>query len=57
MKVKLKKGEKLSSNYNFCNLEHKDWVALNQGKSVELDIIPSQIESKIETSKKEVKNG
>jgi len=57
MKVKLKKGEKLSSNYNFCNLEHKDWVALNQGKSVELDIIPNQIESKIETNKKEVKNG
>jgi len=61
MKIKLKKGEKLSSNYNFCNLEHKDWVALNQGRGVELDIIPSQIESKIENkqeiSKKEVKNG
>jgi len=58
MKVKLKKDEKLSSNYNFCNLEHKDWVALNQGKSVELDIVPNQIKDKIETnSKKEVDNG
>ena len=56
MKAKLKKGEKLSSNYNFCNLEHKDWVALNQGKSVELDIVPEQIKSKLETnSKKENK--
>jgi len=56
MKAKLKKGEKLSSNYNFCNLEYKDWVALNQGKSVELDIVPEQVKSKLETfSKKENK--
>ena len=56
MKVKLKKGEKLSSNNNFCNLKYDDWVALNQGKSVELDIVPEQIKSKLETnSKKENK--
>ena len=56
MKVKLKKDEKLSSNYNFCNLQYKDWLALNQGKSVELDIIPSQVKNKIEINKREVKN-
>ena len=57
MKVKLKKGEQLSSNYNFCNLHYDNWVALNQGKEVELDSIPKQIEDKIEKLKKEVKNG
>tara|TARA_R110002020_G_scaffold73987_1_gene189639 strand:+ start:2441 stop:2617 length:177 start_codon:yes stop_codon:yes gene_type:complete len=48
MKVKLKKGEQLSSNHNYCNLAHSEWVALNQGKSVELEAIPSQLENKIE---------
>ena len=57
MKVKLKKDEKLSSNYNYCNLEYKDWVALNQGKSVELSKIPQQIKDKIESKKKEIDNG
>ena len=56
MKVKLKKGEKLSSNNNFCNLKYDDWVSLNQGKSVELDIAPKEIKDKLETfSKKESK--
>jgi len=56
MKAKLKKGEQLSSSDNFCNLKHSDWVALNQGKSVELDIVPEQVKSKLETfSKKENK--
>lgn len=57
MKVKLKKDEKLSSNYNYCNLEYKDWVALNQGKSVELSEVPNQIKNKIESKKKEIENG
>jgi hypothetical protein len=48
MKVKLKKGEKLSSNNNYCNLVHSDWVALNQGKSVELEVLPKQLDGKIE---------
>tara|TARA_R110000803_G_scaffold39530_2_gene85267 strand:+ start:3856 stop:4026 length:171 start_codon:yes stop_codon:yes gene_type:complete len=51
MKVKLKKGEKLSSNHNWGNLDYGDWVALNQGKSVELKVIPSYIEDKIEPNK------
>ena len=51
MKVKLKKDEKLSSSSNYCNLAYKDWVALNQGKSVELSEIPKRIEDKIEISK------
>ena len=56
MKVKLKKGEQLSSNFNYCNLKYEDWVSLNQGKSVELGSVPSMIEDKIE-SKKESKGG
>ena len=48
MKVKLKKGEKLSSNNNYCNLSHSNWVALNQGKSVELEVLPKQLDGKIE---------
>lgn len=57
MKVKLKKDEKLSSNYNYCNLAYNDWVALNQGESVELSEIPKQIKNKIESKKKEIDNG
>lgn len=48
MKVKLKKGEKLSSNNNYCNLPYEKWVALNQGKSVELDMLPKQLDGKID---------
>ena len=48
MKVKLKKGEKLSSNNNYCNLPHEKWVALNQGKSVELEVLPKQLDGKID---------
>ncbi len=51
MKVKLKKDEKLSSNNNYCNLIYKDWVALNQGKSIELSTIPNVIKDKIEIKK------
>ena len=57
MKVKLKKDEKRSSNNNYCDLAYKDWVALNQGKSVELSEIPKQIKDKIESKKKEIENG
>ena len=52
MKVKLKKGEQLSSNFNYCNLKYEDWVSLNQGKSVELGSVPSMIEDKLESQKK-----
>ena len=48
MKVKLKNGVKLSSNQNFCNLNHPDWIALNQGKIVELDVVPKLIKEQIE---------
>ena len=51
MKVKLKKNEKLSSSSNYCNLAYKDWVSLNQGKSVELSEVPKRIENKIEIKK------
>ena len=52
MKVKLKNGEQLSSNFNYCNLKYEDWISLNQGKSVELSSVPSMIEDKIESQKK-----
>ena len=48
MKLKLKNGVKLSSNQNFCNLNHSDWVALNQGKVVELDVVPRLIKEQVE---------
>ena len=49
MKVKLKKGEKLSSMDNHCGLSYKDWIALEQGKTVELDEINRFIKDKVET--------
>ena len=48
MKVKLKKGKKLSSNENYCGLELDDWTALNQGKQVEMDSIPDKIKEQVE---------
>ena len=48
MKVKLKNGEKLSSNMNYCGLELDDWIALNQGKQVELDVVPKLIKEQVE---------
>ena len=51
MKVKLKNGVKLSSNQNYCNLNHSDWVALNQGKTVELDVVPKLIKEQVEEVK------
>ena len=51
MKLKIKNGEKLSSNQNYCGLALDDWTALNQGKVVELDIVPKLIEKKVEEVK------
>ena len=51
MKVKLKKDEKLSSNQNYCGLDLDDWIALNQGKQVELDIVPKLIKEQVEEVK------
>ena len=43
MKVKLKNGEKLSSMNNYCGLDLDSWTALNQGKEVELGVVPDYI--------------
>ena len=51
MKFKLKKDVKLSSNNNFCCLNHSDWIGLNQGKIVELDVVPKHIKEQIEEVK------
>ena len=51
MKVKLKEGVKLSSMNNYCELDYDSWVALNQGKEVELDVVPENIKGKVEEVK------
>ena len=48
MKVKLKKGEHLSSMDNYCDLKYEDWLALEQGKTVELKEINKFIKDKVE---------
>ena len=48
MKVKLKRGEHLSSMDNYCNLQYEDWLALEQGKIIELEKINKFIKDKIE---------
>ena len=50
MKIKLKKGVKLSSNMNYLGLEYGDWIALSQGKQVEMDSIPDKIKEQVEGS-------
>ena len=49
MKVKLKKGARLSSMDNYCGLLNKDWLALEQGKTVEIEEINKFIKDKVET--------
>ena len=51
MKIKLKNGEKLSSMNNYCCLDLDSWTALNQGKEVELDVVPENIKEKVEEVK------
>ena len=48
MKVKLKKGENLSSMDNHCELNYDVWISLNQGKTVELDEVNRFIKDKVE---------
>ena len=48
MKVKLKSGVNLSSMNNHCGLSHSDWLALEQGKTVELKEINKFIKDKVE---------
>ena len=51
MKVKLKDGETLSSMNNYRGLDMDSWTALNQGKVVELDVVPKLITDKVEEVK------
>ena len=48
MKLKLIDGEKLSSMNNYCGLDMDSWTALNQGKVVELEIVPELIKEQVE---------
>ena len=36
---------------NYCELHYDSWVALNQGKEVELDVVPENIKEKVEEVK------
>tara|TARA_Y100001938_G_C8054944_1_gene413909 strand:+ start:336 stop:533 length:198 start_codon:yes stop_codon:yes gene_type:complete len=49
MKVKLKNGVRLSSMDNHCGLSYSDWLALEQGKTIELEEINRFIKDKVET--------
>ena len=51
MKIKLKKGEKLSSNQNYQGLTMEVWTALNQEKVVEVDSMPEICKSQLEKVK------
>ena len=48
MKIKLKKGEKLSSNQSYQGLDMEVRTALNQGKVVEIDSMPEICKSQLE---------
>ena len=48
MKVKLKNGVNLSSMDNHCGLSYNDWLALEQGKVIELNEVNKFIKDKVE---------
>tara|TARA_R100001230_G_C5617003_1_gene127283 strand:- start:584 stop:784 length:201 start_codon:yes stop_codon:yes gene_type:complete len=48
MKVKLKEGVYLSSMDNYCGLSYDDWLALEQGKTVELTELNKFIKDKVQ---------
>ena len=48
MKVKLKDGVHLSSMDNYSGLSHEDWLALEQGETVEFKEINKFIKDKVE---------
>jgi len=57
MKIKLKKGEQLSSGNNHCGLQYDNWIALNQGQAVEMDKVPAEMHGKYEEVKSTSKKG
>ena len=48
MKIKLKKGENLSSMDNYSGLSYDDWLALDQGKTIDIKEINKFIKDKVE---------
>jgi len=51
MKVKLKSGEKLSSNNSYQGLTMEQWTSLNQGKEIEVSSMPERCKDQLEISK------
>lgn len=51
MKVKLKKKKSLSCSSSHQGLKYEDWLSLNNGKSVEVDSIPSLLKDSVEVVK------
>ena len=48
IKVKLKSGESLSSNNNYCELDYDVWVSLCQGKATEIKEVNKYLKDKVE---------
>lgn len=52
MKIKLKKNVQLPSARCHQGLDYKDWLALNNGKEIEVDSIPDLIKNQVNEIKK-----
>ena len=48
MKIKLKRHQVLPNNWKSCGHTADDWENLNNGKSIEVDKVPSLIESYVD---------
>ena len=48
MKIKLKRHQVLPNNWKSCGHTADDWENLNNGKSIEVEKVPSLIENYVE---------
>ena len=48
MKIKLKDGATLPSNWKSCGHSAEDWADLNAGKSIEVSAVPKLIEDNVD---------
>ena len=51
MKIKLKRHQILPNNWKACGHSAEDWEDLNNGKSIEVEKIPSLIENYVDVEK------
>jgi len=58
MKIKKKSNIKgIPSSGSLCGFSHEDWLALNSGKSVEVEKIPAMAEGLVEKVESKTKAG